>query len=133
MRIVSIYDEWLYSIHFDEEDLNEYVRIFKQWHNLDYLVNFFKDNAQYIRTPFWANAGLDPLEPEYSAKRVLDEAEELEDYINELVSNMNSGNKPDFDEFFHFLDGKYKCLWTLEPMKSYGTEDRRCSDCMPLK
>ncbi|MBO5700268.1 MAG: hypothetical protein J6R57_02490, partial [Bacteroidales bacterium] len=27
----------------------------------------------------------------------------------------------DFDEYFHFLDGKYKCLWTLEPMKSYGT------------
>ena len=52
---------------------------------------------------------------------VLNEAEELEDYIMELVSNMKLGIKPDFDEYFHFLDGKYKCLWTLEPMKSYGT------------
>lgn len=29
MEIVSIYDEWLYSIQFDEEDLNEYVRVFQ--------------------------------------------------------------------------------------------------------
>lgn len=34
---------------------------------------------------------------------------------------MKVGEKPSFDEYFHFLDGKYKCLWTLEPMKSYGT------------
>ncbi len=121
MEIVSIYDEWLYSIQFDEEDLNEYVRIFKEWHNLDYLVRFFSDNSDFINTPFWKNAGLDPSAPEFSALRVLEEAEELEAYISELVSNMNLGEKPDFDEYFHFLDGKYKCLWTLEPMKSYGT------------
>jgi len=66
----------------------------------------------------------DPNEPETSAQKVLDEAEELEDYIAELVSNMKLGIKPDFDEYFHFLDGKYKCLWTLEPMKSYGTGSR---------
>ena len=121
VEIVSVYDEWLYSIRYDEEDLNEYVRVFKEWHNLDYLVNFFSDNFNYINTTFWKNAGLDPFEPELSAQRILEEAEELEEYISELVSNMNLGIKPDFDEYFHFLDGKYKCLWTLEPMKSYGT------------
>lgn len=120
MEIVEIYEGWLYSIQFDEEDLNEYARVFKEWHDLDYLEKFFTDNADYINTPFWKNAGLDPNEPEASALKVLDEAEELEDYITELVSNMKLGIKPDFDEYFHFLDGKYKCLWTLEPMKSYG-------------
>ena len=121
MEIVEIYEGWLYSIQFDEEDLNEYARVFKEWHDLDYLEKFFTDNAEYINTPFWKDAGLDPNEPEASALKVLDEAEELEDYITELVSNMKLGIKPDFDEYFHFLDGKYKCLWTLEPMKSYGT------------
>ena len=67
MEIVSIYDEWLYSIQFDEEDLNEYSRVFKEWHNLDYLIKFFSDNSDYINTPFWKNAGLDPHEPELSA------------------------------------------------------------------
>lgn len=121
MEIVEIYGDWLYSIQFDEEDLNEYTRVFKEWHDLDYLENFFIDNATYIDTPFWKDAGLNPNEPEASAQKVLDEAEELEDYIAKLISNMKKGTKPDFDEYFHFLDGKYKCLWTLEPMKSYGT------------
>ena len=121
MYIVEIYENWLYSIQFDEEDLNEYARVFKEWHDLDYLEKFFTDNAAYIDTPFWKDAGLAPNDPETSAQKVLDEAEELEGYIEELVSNMKTGIKPDFDEYFHFLDGKYKCLWTLEPMKSYGT------------
>ena len=121
MEIVEIYENWLYSIQFDEEDLNEYVRVFKEWHDLDYLEKFFTDNAVHIDTPFWKDAGLDPNEPEASAQKILDEAEELEEYIEELVSNMKVGEKPSFDEYFHFLDGKYKCLWTLEPMKSHGT------------
>ena len=111
MEIVEIYENWLYSIQFDEEDLNEYARVFKQWHDLDYLERFFTDHAAYIDTPFWKDAGLSPDDdPETSAQRVLDEAEDLEDYIAELVSNMQAGIKPDFDEYFHFLDGKYKCL-----------------------
>ena len=121
MEIVEIYEDWLYSIQFDEEDLNEYARVFKEWHDLDYLEKFFTDNASFINTPIWKNAGLDPDNPEASAQKVLDEAEELESYIEELVKNIKSGTKPDFDEYFHFLDGKYKCVWTLEPMKSYGT------------
>lgn len=103
MEVVRIYGKWLYSIQFDEEDLNEYVRIFKQWHNLDYLEKFFHINAEYIDSLFWKNAGLYPDEPEISAQRVLDEANELEEYIYRLVENMNLGLKPDFDEYFHFL------------------------------
>lgn len=52
LEIVEIYENWLYSIQFDEEDLNEYVRVFKEWHDLDYLEKFFTDNAVHIDTPF---------------------------------------------------------------------------------
>lgn len=120
MEVVEIYEDWLYSIQFEEEDLNEYARVFREWHDLDYLEKFFTDNAVYINTPFWKAAGLNPDDPVMSARKVLDEADNLEIYIEKLVSNMKQGCKPDFDEYFHFLDGKYKCLWTLEPMKSYG-------------
>lgn len=121
MEIVEIYTDWLYSIHFDEEDLNEFHRIFKEWHDLDYLVKFFSENADYMNIPFWEEAGLDCRNPEVCAQKVIDEANDLETYIKLLVENMNKGEKPDFDEYFHFLEGKYKCLWSLEPMKSYGT------------
>lgn len=121
MKIVEIYKDWLYSINFDEEDLTEYHRVFREWHDLDYLVNFFTENKEYIRNEFWKNSGLDADTPELSAIRVIEEADILEDYIKQLVNNCTEGIKPDFDQYFHFLGGKYKCLWSLEPVKSYGT------------
>lgn len=122
MEVVEIYKDCLYSIGFDEEDLNEYHRVFREWHDLDYLVNFFSDNKDYVNTDFWKNAGFDPENPEQLAERVIDEADSLETYIRQLVANCSSGVKPDFDEYFHFLGGKYKCLWSLEPVKSYGPD-----------
>ena len=121
MEIVEIYSDWLYSISFDEEDINEYHRVFREWHDLDYLVNFFIENKKFIDTEFWRKAGLNPENPEHSAERVIDEADNLERYIIKIASNCSNGQKPDFDEYFHFLGGKYKCIWSLEPMKSYGT------------
>lgn len=122
VEIVEIYQDWLYSIGFDEEDLNEYHRVFREWHDLDYLVRFFSENKAYVNTEFWQRAGLSADNPEQSAERVIDEADNLETYIYQLVENCSSGVKPDFDEYFHFLGGKYKCLWSLEPVKSYGTD-----------
>jgi hypothetical protein len=121
MEIVEIYKDWLYSIAFDEEDLSEYHRVFKEWHDLDYLINFFEDNKNFVNSKFWKDAGLDPDNPEFSAERVIDEANDLEMYISKLVDNVSKGLKPDFDQYFHFLDGKYKCVWSLEPVKAYGT------------
>ena len=121
MEIVEIYEDWLYSISFNEDDLTEYHRVFREWHDLDYLVDFFTKFKDAVNIDFWINAGLDPDNPEKSAERVIDEANELETYIEKLVANCSNGIKPDFDEYFHFLGGKYKCLWSLEPVKSYGT------------
>lgn len=120
MEVVEIYKDYIYSINFDENDLNEYHRVFREWHDLDYLISFFTVHKQFVSTEFWLNAGIDPENPEKSAARVIDEADELEDYIKKLVANCSNGVKPDFDEYFHFLGGKYKCLWSLEPVKSYG-------------
>lgn len=122
MEIVEIYQDWLYSISFDEEDLNEYHRIFREWHDLDYLISFFSENKRYIDNAFWRKAGVNPDDPELSAERVIDEADNLECYIREIVAHCISETKPDFDDYFHFLGGKYKCLWSLEPVKSYGTD-----------
>ncbi len=121
MEIVEIYKDWLYSIAFDEEDLSEYHRVFREWHDLDFLIDFFVENKDFVNSTFWKNAGLDPENPELSAEKVIDEANDLEVYIKKLVENMDLGIEPDFDKYFHFLDGKYKCVWSLEPMKAYGT------------
>jgi hypothetical protein len=121
MEIVEIYSNWLYSISFDNEDLNEYQKIFKEWHDIDYLQNFFTANKHYIDTEFWRKAGLYPNNPYKSADRVINEASNLEQYIKYLVSNLEQGLKPDLDSYFKLLGGKYNYIWTLSPVKSYGT------------
>jgi hypothetical protein len=121
VEIVAIYPDWLYSIQFDEEDLNEYHRVFREWHDLDYLVDFFATHKAALQTPFWQDAGILPDQPEKSAKRVTEEADQLEAYIQTLVSNCQQGTAPDLDQYFRLLGGKYKYLWTMEPVKSYGT------------
>lgn len=121
MEIVEIYKDFLYSISFDENDLDEYRRIFREWHNLDFLITFFTEHKDYINSDFWLKAGLNPDEPEKSAFKVIEEADKLEVYIRQLVKNSTENITPDFDEYFRFLGGKYACLWSLEPVKSYGT------------
>lgn len=120
MEIVEIYKDCLYSIHFDEEDLNEYRRVFREWHDLDYLVDFFIEHAEFLNTEFWKSVGIDFKSPESSAQIVIDEADNLEIHLRKMVRNAEVGREPDLDSYFHFLGGKYKCLWSLEPVKSYG-------------
>ncbi|MCQ2253989.1 MAG: hypothetical protein MJZ29_00660 [Bacteroidaceae bacterium] len=121
MEIVEIYEPWIYSIQFDEDDLNEYDKVIEKWHDLDYLTEFFTTNAEYMNNPIWASIGLSPSEPEKSAERVIDESEKLEDYIEQLVENAEHGVKPDLEAHFHFLNGKYSFVCELAPMKAYST------------
>ena len=121
MEIVEIYEPWIYSIQFDEDDLNEYDRVFEKWHNLDYLIDFFTRNSIFMEQPIWKSIGLSASEPEKAAERIIDEADKLESYIQELVTNTDTGSKPDFEAHFHLLNGKYSFVCELAPMKSYST------------
>lgn len=74
-----------------------------------------------MNNPIWLSIGLSPLEPEKSVERVIDEAEKLENYIEQLVENAEHGVKPDLEAYFHFLNGKYSFVCELAPMKAYST------------
>lgn len=41
MEIVSIHKPYLYSIKFDEEELDEYNRLLEQWAEVDVVKEFF--------------------------------------------------------------------------------------------
>ncbi|MDE5874958.1 MAG: hypothetical protein K2H15_04865, partial [Muribaculaceae bacterium] len=110
----------LYSIKLDEINTDEYSRILTLWKNLDYLVNFFKENAEKVNQPFWLKSGLDPSDPLKSAGRVAKEAIKLASHIHKLSQNTLEGGHPDLEDFFKPLGGKYSYLRELEPQKSYG-------------
>ena len=121
MEIREIYKGYLYSIKFDEADTDEYSRVLKLWKDLDYLVDFFKENANHIDQPFWKKVGLNPENPYNSAERVASESIMLAAYIRDLARNASNGDLPDFENFFRPLGGKYTYLREFEPHKSYGT------------
>lgn len=118
MDIISIYPPYIFSIQYDDEEENEFDRLFQQWNNMVYVTQFFYTNQAYLNSSIWQNI----LEPEDAANQVRQEAADLEDLFDELYYNTVNGEKEDFDSHFHFLEGDYKYEYFQPPMKSYGTE-----------
>jgi len=120
VEIVEIFKGHLYSVRYDGQEDDEYTKAFDLWHDLDYLLSFFKKYADYMDADIWKRAGLSSGNPYKSAERVISEADDLEKYMNELILNTNKNREPDLNSLFKHLDGKYKFLTELVPQKSYG-------------
>lgn len=117
MEIIEIIPPYLYSVRYDEESLDEYHRVFHYWNDINQLLEFFRLNADYLKQPFWRDT---VSEPEEAAKDVIVDANALQNYLNHLADNARRGLYPDFDSYFHPLEGKYIYEWRLIPMKGYG-------------
>lgn len=123
MDIIEIFKPHVYSIRFDENGVNEYDRIINQWHDLDYLSKFFSDNKNYLKDEIWTTSGLNSNDIEKFVERVIDEANALEEHLEYLVGNIRNDDKPDLDDYFHYLDGKYCYVSEMTPVKGYGTRN----------
>ena len=118
MEIIAIYPPYIYSIQYDDVKESEYERLFQQWNDMGYVMQFFDTYQEFLKSPIWQNIS----EPEDAARQVLQEAADLEDLFDELHDNTVNGEAKDFDSHFHYLEGKYKYELERPPMKSYGTE-----------
>lgn len=116
MDIEKIYEPYIYSIKYDDQDECEFDRLFDAWNDMSGLVEFMRANQVYLDNPIWGGR----YTPEKAASKVRDEAVELEDLLFNLCKNTDEGKEPDYDSHFKFLDGKYQ-VYEYIPMKSYGT------------
>lgn len=73
-------------------------------------------HQKYLNDSVWGER----FTPESAARKVREEAIELEDLFYDLCKNTDHGKTPDFDSHFKFLGGKYQ-VYEYIPMKSYGT------------
>lgn len=117
MQIVKIYPPYIYSVQYDDEEENEFDRLFQSWNDAGQVVEFLEENRRFLKSEVWWKV----TEPEDAARQVLDEAEALEELFDELNDNTERGKKPDYDSHFNYLGGKYKYELKWTPMKSYGT------------
>lgn len=114
MNIIAIYPPYIYSVHYDDKDENEFDRLLDQWNDVCYLTKFMEDHKSFLKSDVWQRI----QEPEDAVRQVLDEADALENLFEELNENAMDGRKPDFDSHFQYLD---KYMLVQPPMKSYGT------------
>lgn len=118
MDIEIIIPDRIYSIIYDDQDINEYYRLFnREWNDIDFLLNFFRSHKEYTDNDFWSYLNNDPEE---ATARVIKDANHLESHIIELAKNSDKGEKPDLDEYFEPLDGEFVYEFTNTPMKGYG-------------
>lgn len=118
MEFVELFPRCLYSIRYDDQDLDEYSRLFDEWHDPVFLGTFFTENQELLKNEIWAKTP-DPLS---ASMQVIHEANHLSDLINQLNINTSQHKKPDLDDHFKYLDGKYNNIYEYVPMKSYGTD-----------
>ena len=116
MDIEAIYEPYIYSIKYDGQEQSEYDRLFDAWNDITEVVEFMRTYQEYLNDPIWGER----YTPESAARKVRDEAIELEDLFDDLYENATHGETPDFDSHFKFLGGKYQ-VYEYIPMKSYGT------------
>ena len=116
MEIEEIYKPYIYSIKYDGQVLSEFDRLFDAWNDITEVVEFMRSHQEFLNNPIWGERYI----PESAARKVRDEAIELEKLFGELCNNADHGETPDFDSYFKFLGGKYQ-VYEYIPMKSYGT------------
>ena len=116
MEIEEIYKPNIYSIKYNGQELCEFDRLFDAWNDITEVVEFMQAHQAYLNNPVWG----EQYTPISAARKVRDEAIELEDLFYNLCKNTDQGKTPDFDSYFKFLGGKYH-VYEYIPMKSYGT------------
>lgn len=116
MTIVGIFEPYIYSIKFDNEESDEYSRLLEEWSDMEKVKDFFERNKSYM-SDYMSKCIKNFYE---AAEQVSDEADALEYTLCDLYENTQNGIEPDFDSFFKPLDGLYSLSIDYMPTKSYG-------------
>jgi hypothetical protein len=73
MKFACIFENQLYSFHYDEYDENEYDRNLNQWSNTEYLYNFANENKIVDINSF--------------VDEIYDNLEKIEEFIDEIAES----------------------------------------------
>lgn len=117
MDFIAIFAPNLYSVKYDDKESDEYNRLFEEWQDLDYLVDFFERNISYLHNPIWSKVSV----PEEASLQVVEESQWLENKLETIAINTKNGKDNNYDSFFKYLNGqRYELMVDYNPMKSYG-------------
>ncbi len=118
MDIVEIEKNYLYAVKYDDQEFDEYNRIFEDFTNLELVNEFFEHNKYKIGQYYVNELGYNRNETEAFSQYVINEAIELEEHFENLIDNTIEGNIPDLHGHFTILEGFEN--EDIPALKSYG-------------
>ncbi len=122
MKLINLAPRKIYTIQYDDEDMDEYNNIFDRLTNYLSNLKFFEVNYYEISPYMQRQVGIPPEETDAWAKRATDEAIDLDLYFENLINSAASGDKVNIWEEFEWYENErlkeypgYKCYGTKRP------------------
>lgn len=119
MKIIPIFAGNLWSVQYDDEEFDEFTRLFDSWQNIEYLFDFVDEHKELLDVPFWED---------YDSAKIIGlayhEAQVWMSYFKSLHENCINGKKPDFEDEFHIISDR-SCEMEMIKSKAYGKEQNR--------
>jgi len=87
--IFAIIKDSLISVKFSENETDEFERIFDNWTDVEFLIDFFNKHIKDLQSGFYGTVSV-----EQAIERTIDDAEHLEETILEIAE---SGKTDDYE------------------------------------
>jgi hypothetical protein len=113
MEIVSIFGKNLFAIKYTGEQDDEFRRLFSQWHDLEYLEEFFESHQKDITDGFWGTITI-----EDAIFKTFEYAKTFENKFIELSEQIDDDQLLGFEEIFLPLHDSQKPIIRLNKSKA---------------
>lgn len=122
MKIIRIFDPYLYSVKYENEPKDEFSKLFSMWKDPFELFGFFTEHENDLRKAFWG-----PISVDQAVLHTIDEAEKFEKHFIDLSEQSSVKQNMGLETIFAQLDNmqqecrdldkrKAKCGW----LRIYG-------------
>ena len=114
MEIVPIFAKHLFAVRYDEDDPDEFEKLFTQWSDIEYLEEFFETHKRDLENGFYRNTTV-----EDAVFITKDQASQLEQKLKQLSTFPIKSLPESLDRLFRPLD-KNLTENELAKSKAYG-------------
>ncbi len=120
MEIVPIFadDNCLLTVRYDDENADEFTRLQDSWTDVEYLENFFSNNANDLN-PYWDGYSVDK-----AVFKTIKDAGRFFKYLKSLSEKSPEERKYHFSEMFYPLINSEIEPDGLQKKKAYGSNSK---------
>ena len=118
--IEIIVNNSLYSMKYDENEQDEFQRIFNEWNDIEFLESFFEENKNDLFSGFYENISITD-----AIFRTIEESERLEKSIKKIAEKGKQDNCENLQTLFKPLNNKDEYpVPLLQKNKTYGSNNK---------